>query len=212
MASFVGFFRSPDPARDKFLSRFFALFSESVVRTWCAVPQAPYEDLGRPTLCKPGSTRGHTIDFTLRDRSSGRCYVVELKCELEYDGYRYLTLTAADQLNHHTSPAFAKFLTAARHPSVVDVRVRGTSQQIHGAVLIWGAMTAEGRQATMETHGFADVLSVEQMLADLHTWQPESWLALVNRYRGWTDELFDFLAGAKAPDTSQPTLGKENIR
>ena len=79
MASFGGFFKSPEPARDKYLSRLFGLFSEVVVRAWCAHPLAPYEDLGRPTLCAIAQTRRHTVDFTLRQRNSGRCYVRESK-------------------------------------------------------------------------------------------------------------------------------------
>jgi hypothetical protein len=48
--SFEDFFHSESPARDKFLSRLFGLFSEDVVRHWCGCPEAPYGDLGRPFL------------------------------------------------------------------------------------------------------------------------------------------------------------------
>jgi hypothetical protein len=43
-------FRSSSSARDKFLSRLFGIFSEEIVRIWCRAPDAPYEDLGRPTI------------------------------------------------------------------------------------------------------------------------------------------------------------------
>ena len=196
-AAFERFFRSSIPARDKYLSRLFGLFSEEVVRTWCACPQAPFEDLGRPTLCEPGLTRGHTLDFTFRRRDSGAIYVAESKCELEYDGYRYLRLTNASQIRHHTSTAFAKFLRVASDPTSLDVRRQGRPQPVIGAILVWGAVSPEGREAAMSEYAFAEVMSIEAMLADLQTWAPAGWTEFVSRYRGWTSELFDFLAGSE---------------
>ena len=100
--SFEDFFRSDRPVStvsfpspDKFLSRLFGLFSEDVVRHWCRCPEARYGDLGRPYLRFPTERYGHTLDFTLRDRQTGETFVAELKCELEYDNYRYLRLTDA---------------------------------------------------------------------------------------------------------------------
>jgi hypothetical protein len=43
-------------------------------------------------------------------------------------------------------------------------------------------------------YGFADVLSVEDMIRDLGAWQPEEWAAWVGTRRRWTDELFTWLA------------------
>ena len=200
--AFDRFFRSAEPVRDKYLARLFALFAEQVVRAWCACPQAPYDDLGRPTLCDPGQRWGHTIDFTLRRRDSGRTYVAELKCELEYDGYRYLRLTGADQLRHHASAAFGKFLRVARDPTALDVRCKGHPQPVHGAILVRGAVAPEGRAAATREYAFADVLAVEAMLADLHAWAPAGWTEFVGRHRRWTDELIEFLAGPRTPPAS----------
>lgn len=198
--TFGRFFRSTVPARDKYLSRLFALFSEQVVREWCSCPEASYEDLGRPTLCEPGIRRGHTIDFTLRRRDSGLSYVAELKCELEYDNYRYLRLINPDQLTHHTSVAFGKFLQVAREPKSLDIRRGGLPTEVVGAILVWGATTSEGCNAVISQYGFADVLSVEAMVEDLHTWAPPGWVALMEQYRGWTNELYDFLGDCGAQD------------
>jgi hypothetical protein len=77
------FFRSAEPARDTYLSQLSGRFSEQVVRAWCGRPQAPYENLGRPPLHAPDASRGSTLDFTLRERATGRLFVSELKCELE---------------------------------------------------------------------------------------------------------------------------------
>ena len=49
----------------------------------------------------------------------------------------------------------------------------------------------------MSEYAFAEVMSIEAMLADLQTWAPAGWTEFVSRYRGWTSELFDFLAGSE---------------
>jgi hypothetical protein len=112
---------------DKFMSRLFSLFSEEVVRAWCACPEAPYEDLGRPYLVARGERYGHTLDFTLRSRATGETYVAELKCELEYEGYRYLRLSDVEQLKHHGGAAFKKLPAVARDPGSLQMRVGGGS-------------------------------------------------------------------------------------
>src|SRR3954451_21716212 len=115
-------FHSENGTRDKFLSRVFGIFSEQIVRIWCRMPQAPYEDVGRPTL-RPldnysgfPSGKGYTLDFAFRSRANNTIYPGELKSELEFMNYRYLTLRSADQLEHHQKDAFKAFLDAAKHP------------------------------------------------------------------------------------------------
>ena len=56
------------------------------MRVWAGSPGAPYEDLGRPTVRFDGEARS-TLDFTLRARTSGKTYVAEVKCEIEYQGF-----------------------------------------------------------------------------------------------------------------------------
>ena len=94
----VNFFRQAhQPGRDKFLSRLFGIFNDEVVGAWCSLPNTPYEDLGRPNLKRSDENRGHILDFTLRDHANGRLYIAEMKCELEYEGYRYLLLDSPEQ-------------------------------------------------------------------------------------------------------------------
>jgi hypothetical protein len=190
---FEELFQTSDPRRDKFLSRLFGLFSEDVVRYWAMAREAPYEDLGRPTLFREGVPRWHTLDFMLREKRTGCVFVSELKCELEFEGYRYLRLANPRQLEHHRGAAFQKFLQMARDPSSFEVRVVGKPVQANGAVLVWGALTSEGRKAAMEEYGFADVLSVEEMLRDLREWEPPHWRQRVGEVRRWSQELFDGL-------------------
>ena len=191
---FEDIFRSHNPQRDKYLSRLFGLFNEEVVRSWCLCPESPYEDLGRPTIREAGEQRGHTLDFTFRRRSDDKVFVGEMKCELEFNGYRYLRLVSADQVRHHTfGPAFQKFLQLAGYPSTLDVRLKGQDIKIDGAILVWGAVEPEGRDSVMDDYGIADVISAEEMLGDMRMWRPGHWREKVEGLRDWSQELFSFL-------------------
>ena len=198
MSSFAEFFQSDDPRRDAFLSRLFGIFSEDVVREWCAWPAAPYEDLGRPTLRGPEIARWYTLDFALRERANGRVFVAEMKCELAYDSYKSLRLVSEHQLVRHVrdSRAFAHFIEMARDSKRHQATVSAKPIQVEGAILIWGAVSEVGRLAACREFGLHDVLSVETMLSDLQRWQPETWKQRLAGWTSWSSELFAFLDGA----------------
>ncbi len=190
------FFRQPQrPGRDKFLSRLFGIFNEEVVRAWCSLPSAPYEDVGRPHLKRNDGDRGHELDFTLRERATDELYIAEMKCELEYERYRYLRLDGPEQVRHHekNGMAFRKFLEVARNPTSVAVTVRQKPVKIAGAVLVWGAATPEGAEAVVRAYGLHDLLTIEDMLPPLRANPPEVWSERINDLRAWSKELFDFL-------------------
>lgn len=192
---FVSIFRRPDApaARGKFLSRVFGIISEEIVRMWTSDPRCPYEDLGRPTLRKRGEKTGSTLDFTLRHRGSGRSYVTELKCEIEYQNYKYLVLSDVKQLDHHNKAAFFALLDAAAKNPEQQAFIRGEEVQIDGAILIWGAATPEGRRAVVAEKGFHEVLTMAEIIDDLRSWGYEPYRTLMEQRRSWTNEMFDAL-------------------
>lgn len=179
--------------RSKYLSRLFGIFSEKIVTIWANDDRAPYENLGRPTIRTSEETRGHTLDFTFRDRATGKVYAAEMKCEIEYLNFRYFVLEASHQLDHHTKPAFEAFLRSARHPDEQVVRVRGKEIKINGAILVWGAISDDAKNAVMAERGFHNILSVEDICRDLVDWQNEEYLEMIERYKAWTNRLFDGL-------------------
>jgi len=194
--SFEKFFK--DSERGKFLSRLFGIFSEEIVRIWCGDTRSRYEDLGRPTLKKNGEKRGRTLDFTFKSRKDGSIYVGELKCELEYQNYRYLTLKEPSQLEHHKGKAnedtgFKRFLDMARDPK--QYTVNGKNYTVSGAVLVWGSVTDEGGEAVMKEYGLADVLSLQEIVDDLVKWNNRKYYELVEERAKWCQELFEFLKG-----------------
>jgi len=160
-------FKSGNDERDAYLSRVFGIFNEKIVTTWCK-GAAPYEDLGRPTVFKHGESGFATLDFTLRNRASGQVYVAELKCELQFENYKYLRLSDPGQLRHHGLKAFQWFCDLALNQSDYHVKVKGRPCEVHGAILIWGATTPEGVDAVKRLYRFQDVLSLEDMITALN--------------------------------------------
>lgn len=198
------FKRAASPmARAKFLSRIFGIFSEEIVSLWARDDRAPYENLGRPTIKIPGDNRGHTLDFTLRERSSGNIYVAEMKCEIEYQNFKYFVLENVEQLEHHKKPAFDAFLKATRYSPDQTVHVGGKSIDTHGAILIWGSVTSEGRKAVTASKGFHDVLSVADICSDLSLWNHEGYKTLIAQRQQWCNELFVALLGMQPEDAQQ---------
>jgi hypothetical protein len=190
--TFEDLFRSHDAARDSYLARLFGMISEEVLRIWAADERAAYRNLGRPTLYD--GIAFATLDFTLESRADGRRYIAEQKAELAFERYRYLRLTSAAQVEHHrANRAFSWFLDAALNPADRVVKVAAKPIEVAGAILVWGATTPEGCNEAMTTLGFADVLSVEAMLADLRAWRDPTWAARIEQLRAWTNELLDGL-------------------
>lgn len=191
-------FKTENAERDNFLSRVFAMMSEEPVRIWGECTESPYEYLGRPTLKLPGESRSKTIDFALRSRANGNVYVAELKCELAFSNYGYLVLTSCQQVKRHVSErkeAFSRFVTMARDPktyavTVSDRRGRVRPVESHGAILVWGSVSEEGRRAVMAAFGFADVLSVESIISDLLSNRNAQYLSYIQDRAHWCGELF----------------------
>lgn len=77
-------------------------------------------------------------------------------------------------MRHHTLVAFAKFLCATQDPIALDVYCKGQLEPVDGAILFWEAAAPKGRDSVKNEYDFADVPSVETMLADLHMGTPQS--------------------------------------
>jgi len=177
----------------KYLSRVFGIFSEQIVRFWASDSRSPYEDLGRPTLRKPGETTGYTLDFTLRRKDTGKIYVAEQKCEIEFQNYKYFILTDVKQLEHHSKDAFLAFLEVASGNENQRTFVGREELQTNGAILIWGAATPEGKRAVKNAKGFFDILTIEDMVRDLISWDNKPYREFMEQRRAWANEMFDGL-------------------
>ena len=197
--SFAHLFRSPDSGRDKFLARLFGIFYEQIVRIWASCDWAPFQDLGRPTLRREGDRRGSTLDFALRSRRDGRVFAGEMKCVLEYDNYKYLTLTDHSQLASFKNEAFLRFLALARDLRSYKVFVNGHEVEVSGAVLIWGSATNAGKEKVKASTGLHDILALEDIIDDLLAHDVLAYTEFLDQRAAWCTEMFGFLAGRDRP-------------
>ncbi len=188
-------FKTENTTRDKFLSRLFGIFNEEMIRIWCRDDRAPYADIGRPTLYVDHQERGSTLDFCLEHRESGRVYVTEMKCEMQYQDYKFLTLHESSQLEHHDKTAFTIFLHASTSPDDVLVKVGGKPVGVHGGILIWGRVANDARDHIIQRYGFAAVLSLEDVVADLIHWNNQEYRKRIEEWATWCDSLFSGLLG-----------------
>lgn len=186
-------FQNGSEAKGKFLSRVFGIFSEEIVRIWAMDKRSPYSVAERRPTIYDGS-KPYVLDFLfLRD---GKSYVAEMKCEIQYQNYKYWTLTDATQLDHHRNKrAFQLFLEVAENPSSVSVKA-GDEVTPDGAVLVWGSVTTAGVDSVRQRYGLTDVISVEKCIGDLVEWRNEEYQKLVSDRSDWTSDLFQSLREA----------------
>jgi IS1 family transposase len=192
---FLSIFKKSDApiARGKYLSRIFGIFSEEIVRIWAGDHHCAYEDMGRPTLRKIDEKQGSTLDFTLHHKATGKSYVAELKCEIEYQNYKYFVLSDVNQLAHHRKAAFTALLNAAEKCPEQQTYVGGKKIDVDGAILIWGSATDEGKRTVIKKYGFSDILTMAEIIHDLRSWKSEPYQDLIKERRYWSNEMFDAL-------------------
>jgi hypothetical protein len=120
-----------------------------------------------------------------------------MKCEIEFNNFRYLVLERPDQLEHHNKPAFAAIKEAAINPHNHQAYVNGHLQPLDGAILIWGAATQAGKNSVVKAYGFHDVLTIEEICCDLVQWNDQAYSDLIETRRQWCNELFDGLISCR---------------
>ena len=180
--TFENLFHSSNRRRDKFYSRIFGIFSENIVSIWCNDPRSSYKNLGRPTIYINEEKKHFTLDFTFQSRQDNRIYIGEMKCELEFQGYKFLTLDTATHITRHKAKrAFQLFLELAEFPASKPVKITGQFKTIHGAILVWGRFSQAGYTIATEQFKLHDVLSVENIIADLVKWENDEYLGIENK-------------------------------
>lgn len=180
--------------RDKFLSRIFGIFNEEIIRIWCENEKSPFTNIGRPTIYDDNG-KHYTLDFLLKDNEN-RLFVTEMKCEIEYQKYQFLTLKEAKQFKHHRSKrAFELFLDLSKNPKKYDVKCGGNKKNIDGTALVWGRISTAGEVEIKQEFDIEHVISTERVVADLIGWKDEGFRNIMNLYKSWAVQLFDGLQG-----------------
>jgi len=186
--------RKLNEPRDKFLSRIFGIFNEEIVRIWCRSEISPFEDIGRPTIYELEKTgRGSTLDFTFHDKVTKKKYVSEMKCEIQFENFKYLELDSVDQLAHHTKTAFQRFIGIANEPKKYLAKVQGKEINVDGAILVWGKTNPASIMEICDSTNLTDVLSIENIINDLVKIKDNNYLELLNQKQEWINYLFNGL-------------------
>lgn len=183
-------------SRDKFLSRIFGIFNEKIVEIWCNSEKSDYDNLGRPTVYDREKTlKGSTLDFTLREKNGGKTFISEMKCEIQFEKFKYLELNSVIQLKHHNKIAFNRFLGVAKEPQKYKTKVKGEKEyrEIDGAILIWGKIDPNKKTEICDFTKLTDILSLEVMINDLIEIQHKEYYEFINQREEWLKYLFDGL-------------------
>jgi len=199
--------------REKFLSRLFGIFSEEIVNIWCQNEQAPFKNLGRPSLydTKNGKYLHATLDFTFEDREDKKIYIVEMKCEIQYKNFKYFKLLSSSDIaddnannflrHHRKKKAFERFEELAKDPhcytvKYLDSQANEVREKISGIILIWGSVDQEHIEGK-KVGKFHQILSVERMISDLQEWDDGNYKELIEMYQCWSNGMFNQLIGNK---------------
>ena len=195
---FVSLFKQDeaDRKRGKYLSRLFGIFSEDIVRIWAADEKCHYEDLGRPSIRFEGET--YTLDFTFQHKQSKKVYIVEQKCEIEFQNYKYFILDKREQLFHHikAKKAFVAFLEAAKK-NIISASISKQEMKIDGTILIWGAATPKGINDIKLEYEIDDIFTLEKIIDDLILWRNEDFYKFVRDRIVWSNEMLSGLLAIK---------------
>lgn len=195
---FVSLFKQDeaDRKRGKYLSRLFGIFSEDIVRIWAADKKCHYEDLGRPSIRFEGKT--YTLDFTFQHKQSRKVYIVEQKCEIEFQNYKFFILDKKEQLSHHikAKKAFMAFLEAAKK-NIISASISKQEIKIDGTILIWGAATQKGINDIKLEYEIDDILTLEKIIDDLILWRNDNFYKFVKDRIVWSNEMLSGLLAIK---------------
>jgi hypothetical protein len=191
MVDLAALLKDGSPEKGSFLSRVFGIFSEEIIRIWARDQKSPYNlHERRPTLYDD-ENRSYTLDFLFE--KNGDFFVSEMKCEVQYQNYKYWRLTNLKQLEHHLSKtAFKLFLKLSENSHSVPVHA-GEPLEVKGTVLVWGAATLEGIAAVRDRYGISDVLTVESCVRDLIEWNNLEYQAFLREREQWLLSLFNGL-------------------
>lgn len=186
MIDLASLFQDGPTEKGSFLSRVFGIFNEEIIRIWARNERSPYNiHARRPTLYE--GIRGYTLDFLFE--RNGELFVAEMKCEIQYQDYKYWCLTNPKQLEHHFSKkAFELFLRLSHDSQSVPVKA-GKPIEVKGTVLVWGSATPAGITAVREKFGVSDVLTVESCIHDLIEWDSLEYLTLLREREQWLSSL-----------------------
>lgn len=190
-----------DEVRVNFLSRFFGIFSEEIVKNWCSNPNNKnYTNIGRPTIHTQGGEK-YTLDFYLQNKKTGKNYIVEQK---SFYGYKKGKLSVINQNTDFIS-AFDNWSNSKQQRTKAweaflsfdakrgdEVKVAKTEYKTQGKILIWSSCKDnETKKWFCKKLGIDDILTLEEMIIDLVNWKDIGYKKSLLEKKKWVDVFIE---------------------
>jgi Lhr-like helicase len=182
--------KSNDLEKDKFISRFFGIFNESIADIYFKSPFSKYKNIGRPTI-KINDER-YTLDFTLKHNESEKLYICEMKSEMQYRNYMRLELENIEQIKSFTKKAFKYFLDIANNSKKYKIEVNKKTIKVDGIIMLWGKITNDSNKLNefRKTFNVYDILSLENMINEMIKNNYSDYYQFINKKNDWVNEFF----------------------
>lgn len=187
-----------------FLSRIFGVFSEEIVKIWCAndLINEGYKYIGKPHIKIKDKKRPLELDHLLYSEIKNEYYLVEQK---SFHGYKNGKLASMEDTDiflksfktwsrgkskNQKSKAWDIFINFVEHP--MEVNCNGNSYHDIKTLLIWSKGTPEGKRKFIDNSGIgvSEVLFLIDLKNALIQCEDQQYKALIDKKKKWIDELF----------------------
>ncbi len=110
-----------------------------------------------------------------------------LKCDPAADK----TLSDPAQIKQaNNTKTFAMFLDAASNPDKYQIATGSETYPASGSILIWSGVESKMGRTSKKAFSFYDILSLEQIIADLIAWHNRDFHMLLDHRVAWSHDLF----------------------
>lgn len=186
--------------RNSFIAKVFGAFNEDIVRIWANRNNSKYKNLGRPTIYRNNEGKRNTLDFTMKERKTGKIYISEMKSWISYKNNKFLELNKSiDLLSINDIPESLRwFLNVGNDISNYDVNVNGPELKKEkvipeGTILIWPKFKSEDKDYCLKKYRLFDLLSLENIIIDLNNEKNEEYFLLLKEKEDWFNALISGL-------------------
>jgi hypothetical protein len=193
-------FANLDKEGSSFIAKMLGIFSENLIDFWTANENCKYKNLGRPDIFDKSGNKLAQLDFTLQNKITGKCFIVEQKNLVAYNNGRIRNMTNEGSFiksfeswsktkSKHT-PAWNIFLGPLNE---YKVQVRGKPLSEFGKILIWSKVDVQNKSILCSKLSLDEILSLEQIHNELISWNDNIYIEWLNKRIDWTKELFNQL-------------------
>lgn len=195
-----------------FISRFFGIFAEEIVKIWAENCNSEYDNLGRPSRydsendycfkisgesnsnCDAYIYSNITYDFLFK--KNDEYFIVEQKNELSYQNFKNMILNNSNMIeDKKAKKSFEKFIEIPNE--TIKFFYDNDTKYIKGKILIWGSLTedCDELENIKNEYGIYEILSLEEIIENLIEWNDDAFEEFLNNKKQLVNSFLDFLSG-----------------